>query len=187
MREASDGQEALEVWNEWKPDLILMDVRMPIMDGKEATRKIRATSNGNEVMIIALTANAFDKDGNEALESGMNDYLCKPFKIEELLAKIKCQMPVEYIYAEGQFSSNQEKSNVPLLLSTDKLMCLPTELLNELEQATLNGDIEQLKTLIKSIAEKDPRLSDALLVLADQYEYDRLLKLLEEIRTPLTY
>lgn len=79
---AKDGKEAVEIYRERSPDLILMDIKMPIMDGLQATKAIRELSN--EVPIIAQTANAFESDNKMALEAGCNAVLTKPIKIDTL-------------------------------------------------------------------------------------------------------
>ncbi len=85
---AENGQQALDAFREQKPDLVLMDCRMPVMDGYQATREIRKLEAGSEsespVPIIALTANAFEEDRRSCLESGMNDVITKPFRKEQL-------------------------------------------------------------------------------------------------------
>ena len=80
---AYNGQEALELFQENKPDLILMDIKMPIMDGLDATREIRKIDAG--IPIIALTANAFDSDKQKAKEAGCNGYMAKPIVAADLL------------------------------------------------------------------------------------------------------
>jgi len=75
---ASNGEEAVERFQEGGFDLILMDLQMPVLDGIEATRRIRALPDGGKIPIIALTANAFLEDKNRCLEAGMNDFLAKP-------------------------------------------------------------------------------------------------------------
>jgi len=80
-----DGVLAVEAMKTQKYDLIFMDMRMPNMDGLEATRKIRQLPNvPRELPIIALTANAFDDDRNACFDSGMNDFMTKPVSAEEL-------------------------------------------------------------------------------------------------------
>ncbi|MCH5308032.1 MAG: response regulator [Prevotella sp.] len=73
---AHNGKEAVEMTAAEKPDLVLMDMRMPIMDGLEATRLVR--EQDSDIPIIALTANAFDTDRRNAIEAGCNDFLSKP-------------------------------------------------------------------------------------------------------------
>ena len=84
-----DGVLAVEAMKSSKYDLIFMDMRMPNMDGLEATRKIRALPNVSRALpIIALTANAFDDDRNACFDSGMNDFMTKPVSAEELSEKV---------------------------------------------------------------------------------------------------
>lgn len=85
-----DGVLAVEAMKTASYDLIFMDMRMPNMDGLEATRKIRSLSNvGRSLPIIALTANAFDDDRNACFDSGMNDFMTKPVSAEELSEKVR--------------------------------------------------------------------------------------------------
>ena len=85
-----DGVLAVEAMKSSKYDLIFMDMRMPNMDGLEATRKIRAMDNVSKGLpIIALTANAFDDDRNACFDSGMNDFMTKPVSAEELSEMVR--------------------------------------------------------------------------------------------------
>lgn len=86
--EAVDGMEAIVKFESAKPDLIFMDVHMPILDGFQATTKIRATIQGANLPIIALTADAMKGDRNRCLEVGMDDYIAKPFKQKEIFAML---------------------------------------------------------------------------------------------------
>lgn len=80
---ARNGQEAVELAETEKPDLILMDLKMPVMDGLEATRLIKAKTP--DLPIIALTANAFDSDRHAALEAGCDDFLSKPVNADRCI------------------------------------------------------------------------------------------------------
>ena len=79
---AYDGEEAVELFSEVKPDIVLMDIKMPRMNGIEATQKIRSLSE--DTPIVAITANAFDSDKQLAKEAGCSDYLCKPLSSKQL-------------------------------------------------------------------------------------------------------
>lgn len=83
---ARNGQEAVELAETEKPDLILMDIKMPILDGMEATRLIKAKTP--DLPIVALTANAFDSDRHAALEAGCDDFLSKPVNAEKCIQTI---------------------------------------------------------------------------------------------------
>lgn len=93
--EAQNGLEAIEMTEKHQPDLIFMDLKMPVMDGWEATKRIRVTERGRRVAIIALTAQAMAGDEQKALAIGCDDYLAKPVvdpemvreKVERLLKK----------------------------------------------------------------------------------------------------
>ena len=84
---AKNGQEAVEKADSGKFDLILMDIKMPIMDGMEATRQIR--EKYPDLPIVALTANAFDSDRTMAMEAGCNDFLSKPVSSQLCIETIK--------------------------------------------------------------------------------------------------
>lgn len=93
---ASNGFEAVDAFQDKRPDLILMDISMPRMDGKEATRTIRAIEQHNHlsaVPIVALTAHAVDGDDHEVLEAGLNNYLTKPLRKEHLIQVIRDYHP----------------------------------------------------------------------------------------------
>jgi CheY-like chemotaxis protein len=93
IEEAGNGEEALASVNAERPDLIFMDLKMPVMDGWEATRRIRATETGARIPIVALTAQAMAGDEQKALAAGCDDYVAKPIvdpnvireKLERLL------------------------------------------------------------------------------------------------------
>jgi CheY-like chemotaxis protein len=75
---ASNGREALEIATRSKPDLIIMDLKMPVMDGWEATKALRETTWGKDLPVIALTAQAMERDEEKALSAGCSDYIAKP-------------------------------------------------------------------------------------------------------------
>lgn len=85
---AVNGKEAVDAAQKLSPDLILMDMSLPIMDGWEATRQIKANNAINKIPIIALTAHAMSGDKQKALEAGCDDYETKPVDLKNLLVKI---------------------------------------------------------------------------------------------------
>ncbi len=91
--QAVDGEEGVRVTEQEKPDLILMDLGMPVMDGWEATRKIKANDALKHIPIIAVTSHAMVGDEIEARKAGCDDYLSKPVDDEELMRKIKKLLP----------------------------------------------------------------------------------------------
>ena len=89
VMEAKDAEEALDRLRDWRPDLILLDVNMPGMDGLEACKEIRS---GSDVPIVMLTVRNSERDKVNALDAGADDYVVKPFGIEELLARIRAAL-----------------------------------------------------------------------------------------------
>ena len=87
--EAVNGQEGVEVAERERPDLILMDLSLPVMDGWEATRQLKANDNLRSIPVIALTGHAMKGDEEKALAAGCDDYLVKPLDEDELIAKIQ--------------------------------------------------------------------------------------------------
>ena len=86
--EAVNGQEGLELAERERPDLILMDLSLPVIDGWEATRRLKANDDLRSIPVIALTAHAMKGDEEKALAAGCDDYLVKPLVEDELMARI---------------------------------------------------------------------------------------------------
>jgi PAS domain S-box-containing protein len=182
VREASNGAAALRVWEEWNPRLILMDVHMPVMDGLEATRRIKADPKGKETVIVTLTASAMEEDRHTASESGADDFLAKPCRADDLLRKIGDLLKIDYDYAD----QSEGDADGPLVgagpVSAARLGQLPPSLLEELRVATSAGKKRVLDKLILNVGETgDVESARGLQALADNYEYDALTRLLEEV------
>lgn len=93
--EASSGAEAIEVAQSERPDLILMDIQLPGMDGHEATRRLKGDPQMMHIPIVAVTSYAFDGDRQEAVEAGSDAYFAKPVSPREILAKVKNLVPAD--------------------------------------------------------------------------------------------
>ena len=181
VRGAPDGEAAIRRWEEWNPRLILMDVHMPVMDGLEATRRIRADPRGKETVIVVLTASAMDDERRAVFESGANDFLTKPCREDELLEKMRAPLNIAYDYEEMSGSEGQPLAEATAL-SAEQLGQLPRQLIEELRNATLYGNKKRLDQLILEVRETEAaRFAQALQALADKYEYDALTHLLEEL------
>src|SRR2546423_14470978 len=92
---AADGREAVEMAAQQRPDLILMDVGLPVLDGLEATRRLRAHAQTQTIPIIALTAHAMSGDRDRALQAGCDDYHAKPVELPRLLAQMEALLAKE--------------------------------------------------------------------------------------------
>jgi DNA-binding response OmpR family regulator len=90
---AVDGQEGLSKVREWKPELVILDVMLPKMNGHEVCAAVKGDDAVKQIPIIMLTAKAQRQDQDEALKHGAEGYLTKPFQLEELLTKVKTLLP----------------------------------------------------------------------------------------------
>ncbi len=180
VRGAENGEAAIRTWEEWSPRLILMDVHMPVMDGLEATRRIKADPRGEETMVVVLTASAMDDDRRTVAESGADDFVAKPCREDELLEKMRSLLKVTYEYEEVSDAAGHPSGGVEAL-SAERLGRLPRELIEDLRNATLSGNKRLLDKLIFKVREtEDAESAQALQSLADKYEYDALTRSLEE-------
>jgi signal transduction histidine kinase len=175
VQQAENGEAGIRLWEEWKPQLILMDMRMPVMDGMAATRRIRTLPGGRETIILALTASAMEENRRAAMDSGVNDFLSKPCLEDELLQKTQKYLGLNYFFED-------EASGAGQTLEADVCRKLPLELIIELQQAVGNGEKNRLDELIGKVAEIDKPAARSLKQLADNYDYDALTHLMEEVR-----
>lgn len=180
VREASNGVEAVEMWQQWHPDLIWMDLRMPIMDGYEATKQIRAQeTQGQETIIIALTAQASEPDRSLSLAIGCNDFISKPFREQTLLLKMTQYLGLEYIYTESDTLPTDGASPMQMSEEQQVLTTLPSEWLKELENAAVCGHDGTINELIKQISPLQPQLANYLGDLANNFQFEQILQLLQ--------
>jgi len=179
LREAANGREAVTVFEQWHPHLIWMDIRMPVMDGLEATRRIRATKAADDTKVIALTAHALEEERGPIMAAGCDDLVRKPFREQELYDALARHLRLKFIYEKPpDAQSSQEAPD--LTVHPEQLDALPAPLLQELRQAVLELDTARAQSLIAQVTERDAPLGRALNTLATQLDYKRLLKLLEK-------
>ena len=107
VEEAENGVQAVEMWSSWEPHLIWMDMRMPVMDGYEATKQIKAHLKGQATVIIALTASAFDEERSVILSAGCDDFVAKPFREQVILEKMAKYLGVRYVYDQEPSATSQ--------------------------------------------------------------------------------
>jgi CheY-like chemotaxis protein len=188
VREAANGQDAVELWQAWRPHLVWMDMRMPVMDGCEATRRIKAMPGGQDTAIIALTATVFEEDRERILLEGCDDFVRKPFRKDEIYDALAQHLGVRFVYEEEP--ALPEEAEPPSAapppadaLSAQALAALPAELLADLQQATIRADLHQILGFVEQVRAQDPVLADALSDLAKNYDYQRILDLIQEART----
>jgi PAS domain S-box-containing protein len=176
-REAVDGEEAIICNEQWRPDVILMDVKMPNMDGHEATRRIKMSPEGAGVKIFLVTANALEENVTSSHRACADGFICKPFREEEIFEAIRCATGVEYVYKE-KGDGRKNPSDASSLLTPWSLSVFSEDMRADMIEALEIGDMERLLKLIDHVAHCAPAVADALRQLAGRYEYDALMKLL---------
>jgi CheY-like chemotaxis protein len=169
-RTAANGAEALAAFESWRPDFIWMDMRMPVMDGYDATRRIRAMPDGRQVKIAALTASAFREDRAAILAAGCDDVLSKPLEEDKLFEAMERLLGVRFRYAKADATEAAESS-------APDLSKLPAPLRRELAQAAGQLDVEATEAAIDRIRAVDALLAERLAELARGYRYDQIVAL----------
>ena len=152
LREAVNGQEAVALAAQWCPHLIWMDVRMPVMDGLEATRRIKAAEAGACIKIVAITAHALEAERRTILAAGYDDFIRKPYKDFEIMEALTRHLGVRFVY---------EKDTTPAAVAAPLNMAaltgLPEELRHDLEQALVRIDIGAVRQTIEEIRARTAR------------------------------
>ncbi|MBD2356464.1 PAS domain S-box protein [Tolypothrix sp. FACHB-123] len=188
--EATNGEEAIALWQECQPHLILMDMRMPIMDGYEATRVIKATEAQNspgehQTIIIALTANAFEEQRAAMIQAGCDDLINKPFREEILLEKLSQYLGVKYFYQqENHQLITARQTSAQILPPADLLSLLsqmPTVLLKEIYHAAAQCSDDMLLNLLNQIPPENHALKTYLSDLASNFQFERIIELTEKL------
>jgi CheY-like chemotaxis protein len=177
--EAVDGTDAIAKFEQWEPHLILMDIRMPGMDGYEATRQIRSTEKGKQTPVIAVTAGTFEDEKKEAFALEIQGYIRKPFRENELFETIGNVLGIKYIYEE-----ETTPDALSGYLSNDGIVekdisKLPDELILQMKDAADRADFILLRILIDWIADKNLSLSKHLASRSDNYDYEYFKKILK--------
>lgn len=197
VREAINGQDAIAIWKEWQPHLTWMDIRMPVLNGYEAAKWIRAQENllreseadveheesklnvqHQRSIIIALTAHASQSDRELALAAGCDDFISKPFQEETLFEKMAKYLGISYIYAENEPQlPNQTDLSLTQALTTESLSVMSEEWIAELNFKALSCDQDAVLELIDQIPEAHSQLAAGLRQLTQNFEFPRIVEL----------
>ncbi|PSB58301.1 hybrid sensor histidine kinase/response regulator [Chroococcidiopsis cubana CCALA 043] len=179
VREAENGEEGVAIWESWQPQLIWMDMRMPVMDGYEATRQIKAHLKGHATIIIALTASAFDEERAVVLSAGCNDFVRKPLREEVIWEKMMQYLGVRYIYEDTQQAAipSQLEEKEPYALTAQSLRVMPSEWVAQLHQAALRTDEKLIFDLLEQIPQDYAPMATALADLVNNFRIDKIIDL----------
>jgi CheY-like chemotaxis protein len=154
-----------------------MDRRLPGMDGIETTRRIRELPGGKDVKIIAVTASAFMEQRQEMLVAGMDDFVRKPYRFNEIYQALERQLGVRYTYAE---TLDSKEPIAPVVLTPAMLVILPPELRNELHNALESLDSECIADVLRKVEAFDAMLYKTLAHLVDNFDYPAILYTLQQ-------
>lgn len=170
--EAKHGQEAIDKFVQWQPHLIWMDMRMPVMDGYQATAKIRQLAGGDAVKIVALSASAFKEQHEDMITAGCDAVVYKPLQSAAVFATLGHVLGVKFIYQDktAPVSSVME-------LTPEILVKFPLALRQKLNEAASNLDIEETEAVIAQLHNIAPEIADALQGLVNSYQFDRIIHL----------
>ncbi len=172
VQAAVNGEEAIAIWQEWRPNLIFMDLRMPVMDGYEATRRIKTADANHSTAIVALTASAFEEDRVAILALGCSDFIRKPYRQAQIFQALQKYLGVQYLYAA-------ETSSTPQVAQDAQPAALLTDWKDRLYQATVAGDIGLIYELIEEVRPVSAAFARQLTRLAENYDYQYIRDLLE--------
>jgi CheY-like chemotaxis protein len=190
LKEAVNGEEAIALWQEWQPDLILMDMQMPVLNGLEATQRIKSTTQTQAPPIIALTASAFDEQQQACFAAGCDDFIRKPFQYQELFSKIGQCLGVKYRYQEddsGATVAGQTNDKTMLTPATEQTLfseiaTMPNDFLKQLYRAALEGNDLQINQLIQQIPSEQGELKATIVQFTENFQFDQIIKLIQEAK-----
>jgi signal transduction histidine kinase/CheY-like chemotaxis protein len=180
LKEATNGQEAIDIWDSWEPHLIWMDMRMPVMDGYEATQYIKGTLKGQATAIIALTASVLEEERAVILSAGCDAFMRKPFRETDIFDAMHKQIGVRYIYedpGQANLSAIQERDRE---MTAADFVKLPESLVADLKLAILKVDMDFIESSIDQIRLKDTLTASAIANCIENFEYDKVLKLISQ-------
>ncbi len=173
VRQVDNGRKAVKVFKEWNPQIILMDMIMPELDGMEATKIIKALPESRDVKIVAVTASVMDEDKQKVMATGVDDFLRKPFREADLFTIIRSLTGIEYQYEETieEFKTEEVK------LNRDSLSVIPEEIFKKFKEHVIMGDMATLSELTDEVDKYSSDIADDLRQLIKQFEFERLTEL----------
>ena len=176
VRAAANGQEAVETWQSWQPHLIFMDLRMPVLDGEQATQHIKASPDGQSTRIVALTASAFESDRARTLALGCDDFITKPFRHEQIYQALEKHLGVRFVYEAAQPKPPTVQQSAE---SVRQMAGLEISWREQMRRATIDGDVVAIETLVSEIEPTLPELATLLRQWIYTFDYGHIRALIE--------
>lgn len=178
VREAPDGQAAMDILERWRPRLVLLDMIMPVMDGFQFLAAIRATELGRAMPVIAVTASVLTEERERVLAAGAVACLKKPFKSEELFALLQNHLDLRYEEADATADEIPRPPSGAALQAGD-LDALPAEIREALRQAAISLDLDGLHETIARVTAEHADTAAKLDHLVTEFKFQTILDLLE--------
>lgn len=180
--EACNGKEAIAIWETWQPHLIWMDMRMPVMDGYEATKYIKSHLKGQATAIIALTASALEEERAIVLSAGCDDFTRKPWREEVILGKMSQYLGVHYIYEPlTPVNPSQPSSTLNWQEMQAQLRQIDAAWIAQLHEAAMVADSEWIDRLIAELPPDFDLAIQGLAQLAHNFRCDRIMELTQPL------
>ncbi|MDM9383032.1 ATP-binding protein [Chlorogloeopsis sp. ULAP01] len=201
VKEATNGGDAISVWESWQPHLILMDMRMPVMDGYEAIRIIRARetkrwghqelgtpragenpfASRSRTIMIALSANVFEEEHQKILSTDCDDFIGKPFSIEVLLEKLSKYLGVQYTdkftNQKTEAIANQMQPTLTYAEVASQLLQFSPQWIAQIHHAAASCSDELILDLLKQVPQDKAPLVQILSDLANNYQFEKIMEL----------
>jgi len=174
-RSARDGAQGLALFRRWRPHFIWIDLYTPVLDGLAATRRIRAMDGGREVKIAAVTASVSGDDREAAMAAGVDDFVRKPFRADEIFDRLARHLNVRYLNRPGAAVDWNEWESASL----QALAKLPGNMREELRNGVISLDVNRIARVIRLVSDYDATLGAALAQRADRFAYTEILNALE--------
>lgn len=181
LREATNGKEAVSIFRQWHPHLIWMDIRMPEMDGLEASRRIQGIQTsepGPRAKIVALTAHALEDERREILAAGCDDLVRKPYRDSDILEALAKHLKARFVFKKEESTRGQPSR----VLEASQLSVFPPELVEELKRSTEQLNARLCLDAARRMAEIDPGIGERLEQIVEERRFQELLELLDQWR-----
>ena len=183
IRLATNGAEAVQEFEEWRPHLILMDFRMPVMDGHEAIRRIRAMAGGKETKIIAVTASAMDENRQELDGDRRRRFYQQAVQGSRAVPE-DSRPRWEWSTFTPRIPQPRPRRKRPSSRPSP-WRAWPQDLIDPMREAVITADLDQLLARIQEVEARDPRIAQGLRRLAEGFQYQKLLDLIEHGEAPI--
>lgn len=189
VREASNGAEALSICQSWRPDLVWMDLRMPVMDGYEATRQIKGDigdqkssqksrqKNSQKPVVIALTGNAFASERQRAIAAGCDDFISKPFQTAVIFEKMAEHLGLQYTYSEKKVGSSDPSGALALRITSEDLRAVPDDWIARVHQAATKVNSREVAQLLEALPPDQAKLKRYLNQRLETFSFEEIVDL----------